>query len=175
VVEKIVVEQGAAAEVHEAVAEEDVVSNKSNVFCTLEICSHTQGQLPSGLFLPHARRKIDFTDNESPDRVAQRQRWVSAGYRIRPDLERYWWQLSTKVDVVSEDLEDHLIWLLSRLQPNKRLPVELAKNFEYSVSVFWGSSNGTGGGPLITPNLSRLLAEQQINLSIGFYVRSQDD
>ena len=161
----------AVAVVAAAVGPEEVVAmSKSSVYCDLVICSNSLTELPSHLFLAKARSRIVLTDNLSPDRVAQKNRWKDAGIPMRSTIERYWWELSSQGHVESDDLEKHALWLLSHLRHEKNLKDELTEGYRYYVSVFWGDSNGTGGGPVITVSLAKLLVQHGLRVDVGFYV-----
>ena len=151
--------------------EEVVAMSESDVYCDLVICSNSQTDLPSHLFLAKSRSRIVFTDNLSPDRVAQRNRWKKAGIPMRPTIERYWWELSSQGRVESDDLENHVIWLLSHLRSKKILKDELIEGYRCYLSVFWGASTGTGGGPVISVSLAKLLVQHGLRVDVGFYVK----
>jgi hypothetical protein len=137
----------------------------------LVICSNSKNDLPSHLLLAKARSRIVFTDNLSPDRVAQKNRWKNAGIPIRSTIERYWWELSSQGHVASDDLENHVLWLLSHLRSKKILKDELIEGYRCYLSVFWGASNGTGGGPVISVSLAKLLVQHGLGVDVGFYVK----
>ena len=142
-----------------------------DVFCTLAINSSSQNSLPSGLFLAKANTRIEFTDNDRPERKAQRERWRKGGIPIRRDLPRYWWQICSDEFVSSDDINAHLIWILGHLRKDRLLSDLKSDGYSYLFSVFWGASNGTGGGPLITTDLAKLLVIHNAELAIGFYVK----
>ena len=137
-------------------------------YCTLFISSRTHAALPSSIFLASAIRAADFSDNMSPERVASRARLQKAGIQQRPDVPRYWWHLDTNGKVDSDDLRDHLIWLLNLLKRGKLLTDLSLQGFEYYFSVFWGG-NGTGGGPLITREALAMLTLHGAEMGICFY------
>ncbi len=140
------------------------------IYCDLVIYSNEINCLPKNLFLTKAKKKIDYTNNFSPERVAQRLRWEKAGIRMRKTIERHWWTLSSKNSNSGDNLENHILWLLSHLRANTFLSTELDERYDYYISVFWGSSNGTGGGPLIKCDLMEILIKHKLELAIGFYV-----
>jgi hypothetical protein len=152
-----------------AVAVVDVAMNKS-VYCDLVIYSDLCSNLPDGLFLAKAKTKITYTDNLSADRVAQRLRWEKAGIPMRSTVARHWWEFSSEHKVAGDDLEKHIGWLLSHLRYRKLLKAELTEQYRYYLSVFWGASNGTGGGPVVSCSLAQTLAEHALRMDIGFYV-----
>jgi Domain of unknown function (DUF4279) len=76
------------------------------------------------------------------------------------------WFLSSKGQVASKDLRDHLDWLLDRLRPAAvGLSVLQAEDVRMDVSCRWDSAFGHGG-PTLDPGQMRLMAE--LNLQCGF-------
>jgi hypothetical protein len=145
------------------------------VYCSFFINSKSHGTLPKGLFLAKIESKIDFVDHLSSEKVAWRREVVAkmaaGGVSIRREPEiRYWWDFSSK-RVPGEDLEEHVLWLLSNIRSGKFLKNELSCNYDFYLSVFWGASNGTGGGPVISPKLAQKLVEHGIRMEIRFYVK----
>ena len=156
-------------EVVAELAVEVAAMSKENIYCDFVICSDI-AQLPADLFLAKAKSRLQLTDNMSPERIAQRARWKTKGIPIRQNLERYWWELSTQGRIESDDLINHVQWILQHFRKDVRAGALLNDGYRYYLSVFWGASNGTGGGPLISPALSELLYQHKLPLSIGFYV-----
>lgn len=137
-------------------------------YCSLFISSRTHSALPSSTFLASAIRTANFSDNMSPERVALPARLRKAGLEQRPDAPRYSWSLDTNGKVDSDDLRDHLIWLLNRLKKGKLLTDLSLQGFKYHFSVFWGG-NGTGGGPLITHEAMAMLTLHGAEMGVCFY------
>ena len=137
-------------------------------YCTLFIRSKNDGILPSSVFLASAIKSATFSDNRSPERVASRARLRKAGIAQRAGVPRYRWHLDTHGKVNSDDLGDHLGWLLNRLKKGKGLTDLRNQGFEYYFSVFWGG-NGTGGGPLITREALAMLALHEAEIGVCFY------
>jgi hypothetical protein len=76
------------------------------------------------------------------------------------------WLLSSKGQVVSKDLRDHLDWLLDRLRPAASgLSALQADEVRMEVWCRWDSASGHGG-PTLEPEQMRLMAE--LNLQCGF-------
>lgn len=147
--------------------------SKFNVYCGLVIGSKTLPELPQNLFLAKIKNRVELTDNFSPERIAQRAIFRTCGIPIPEDSEhlaRYWWSLSTQNRIDSYELHDHLHWLLAHFRSGVKAGDFLHGNYRGYLSVFWGASKGTGGGPLISPATSELLAMHQLPLDIGFYV-----
>lgn len=137
-------------------------------YCTLHINSRHRPELPAGMFLGKALRSIEFTDNESPERVARRDRLSAKGIVHHSDLPRYWWQLDSDGKVSGDDVHAHLAWLVAQLRKDKLLSELKAGDYQYWFSVFW-PGNGTGGGPLVTRQAVELLARHEAELGVGFY------
>lgn len=76
--------------------------------------------------------------------------------------------MDTNGKVDSDDLRDHLSWLLNRLKRGKLLTDLSLQGFEYYFSVFWGG-NGTGGGPLITREALAMLTLHGAEMGVCFY------
>lgn len=78
------------------------------------------------------------------------------------------WFLSSKGQVASKDLRDHLDWLLDRLRPAAvGLSVLQADEVRMDIFCRWDSASGHGG-PSLDPEQMRLMAE--LNLQCGFDV-----
>lgn len=78
------------------------------------------------------------------------------------------WFLSSKGQVGSKDLRDHLDWLLDRLGPAaSRLSALQADEVRMAVWCRWDSAFGHGG-PTLWPEQMRLMAE--LNLECAFDV-----
>lgn len=137
-------------------------------YCTLIIHSSDHASLPVGVFRGSAIKKFEFTDQESAERRASRQRMRAAGFREHPNLPRYWWNLDTKGRVAGDDVHIHLAWLLGQLAKGSLLSALTAQGYTYWFSMFWGG-NGTGGGPLITHEAVALLSLHGAEMGVSFY------
>lgn len=124
--------------------------------------------MPASIFPRHLIRKFDFTDNESPERIAMRSRMEMQGILQPVDRPRYWWHINTDGKVPGNDVHEHLAWLVGCMRPGRLLSELGAAGYEYSFSAFW-PGNGTGGGPLITLRAAEILVLHQAELGIGFY------
>lgn len=140
-------------------------------YCTLHINSNDHAQLPPGMFLSKSLKSIEFTDNESPERRARRERMLAKGIPQRPHLPRYWWQLDSNGKAYGDDVYAHLVWILAQLKKGRLLSDLNPAGYQYWFSVFW-EGNGTGGGPLIAQDTMGLLLQHKADLGLGFYLSS---
>ena len=81
---------------------------------------------------------------------------------------RFDWSLCSKDFVVSDEIEDHLYWIFDQIKSKRSLSQVLGKEYQYWLSIFWGG-NGTGGGPLITVDIAKLLVWHEISMGVSFY------
>ncbi len=150
--------------VEEVVVVEEVGgrSNFMRFYCLLIVRSDDI-KTASNVFLKNATKLLDLEDMQSELNLKIAARWI-----IRSDLPRYQWTLNSleKINVAEIDIYKHIYWLLSQMKES--FFDSERKNIECSLSFFW-SSRGTGGGPVITPELSELLFQKKIKLDIGFY------
>lgn len=113
------------------------------------------------------RQIFEIIDRDSPAERASAERLKKHGItRERPF--RYYWTLSSKNFVLGPEPIDHVRWLLGNLGPKFNLSSLKIKGADYGFSFYWEGS-GTGGGPLITPELSELLLLHKASISFGFY------
>jgi hypothetical protein len=120
---------------------------------------------------------LKFDDTRSDFNLARAERWrsrVGTRFIIRNDLPRYNWILSSQESLGTDnfDVYTHASWLLSQLKADILISELVMQGMECGLSFYWEGS-GTGGGPVITPQLSELLYKHQINLDIGFYYERQ--
>jgi hypothetical protein len=141
------------------------------VFCTLHIRSDVHAELPGGFLLSRKRTKIDFVDNSSPEMRERRSRVRSKLGLKDVAIPRYHWRLSSEGAVTSDDIHEHLLWILGRISSELSMNQSLGSGFEYWFSVFW-QGNGTGGGPLITLQTAELLVRHKAEMAVSFYVES---
>ncbi|WP_157128542.1 hypothetical protein [Cupriavidus sp. USMAA2-4] len=139
-----------------------------NCFCTLFINSRHNADLPVSMFSYRSISQFDFTDNESPERLAMRSRLEMKGILQSADRPRYWWNINTDGKVSGSDIDEHIAWLVARVRPGRLLNELSAAGYGYFFSVFW-PGNGTGGGPLITLRTVEMLASHRAELGVGFY------
>jgi hypothetical protein len=137
-------------------------------YCTLHINSSDHAILPKDLFPSSAAKKFRFTDQQSPERKASRQRLRMQGLALSEDRARYWWHLNTDGRVMGDDIHVHISWLVGQLAKGQRLAALKAQGYHCWFSMFWGG-NGSGGGPLITHEAMALLTLHEAELGVGFY------
>lgn len=91
-------------------------------------------------------------------------------FMIRDDLPRYSWFLNSTKYLENSDhnIYNHIYWILSQIKSIFSLNSAREKGAEFNLDFYWGSP-GTGGGPIISSEVSALLLQYKINLNIGFY------
>ena len=144
-----------------------------NDYCSLHIRSDVHGVLPDNFLRNSNSVEVVFTDNESPERRASFERLRKKGVFKRAGLPRYHWTFSSDGHVEGFDVYEHVAWVLKQLNPDRLLSELQGAGFECLLQFFW-VSNGTGGGPLVTPQVAELLARHDVGLQFGFYVQPED-
>lgn len=141
-------------------------------FCSLHVRSDVHAELPAGFL--RSRKKIDvvFTDNESPERRASFDRLRRSGAFQRVNPPRYHWWFSSDGFVEGFDVYRHLLWVLDQIQPKFLLSQLKDAGFECWLQFYW-EGNGTGGGPLVTPQIAELLVRHNVSLQFGFYLEPE--
>jgi len=142
-------------------------------YCTL-IARSNEERTAIGIFRSEAAEMLKFEDTRSEANLARAERWRNARssvqFIVKTDLPRYCWSLTSRnaIDTSEPDLCVHVSWLLSQLKPGASLVLLREAGVECTLAFYWGGQ-GTGGGPVITPRLSALLCQHEIDLNIGFY------
>jgi hypothetical protein len=83
-------------------------------------------------------------------------------------IPRHHWALTSDGQVDSDDPYEHIHWLLQCVRADVPLDKALSAGFEYWLSMFW-AGGGSGGGPLITLQTSKLLVRHGVDLGVAFY------
>lgn len=85
------------------------------------------------------------------------------------------WALSSQDHVVSEDLEDHVRWLLDRIEPVQAALHDYlrAKDSFGFITCFWPLPHGHGG-PEFSPALMRRVGAVDLPLQIDAYLTGPD-
>ncbi len=142
-------------------------------YCTLVVRANAM-RTASRIFRSPTIEMLGFEDTRSEASLARAERWrnsnSSAQFVVRNDLPRYCWSLMSlkAIDASESDPYTHISWLLSQLKSTASLAEAREKGVECKLPFYWGGQ-GTGGGPTITPRLSTLLCQHEVNLDIGFY------
>jgi hypothetical protein len=142
------------------------------VACTLHIRSDTHAALPSGFWRSRKKVAVEFTDNQSPEILARRERVRRKLGLNEVEIPRYHWRLSSDEQVTGDDLHEHLEWLLDHIPKDRVINDLLGPGFEYWFSAAW-TGNGTGGGPLVSLQTSKLLQVHQAEMGIAFYLEAE--
>ena len=87
-------------------------------------------------------------------------------------IPRYGWFLTSKEEVDSLDVADHIYWLCQKIE-DPAVMVGLSSKYDISLSCFW-SSDGGGGGPVIPKKLLSELAQLGIDLDFDIYLGSDE-
>lgn len=140
-------------------------------YCSIHIRSDVRPELPEN-FLRDGMIEVRYTDNESPDRQASFHRLAKSGIVKRLDLPRYHWTFKSEGFVEGFDVYQHVSWILKQIHPPYTIPQLNELGFECLLQFYW-EGNGTGGGPLVTPELGTLLMENNIGLQFGFYLQNR--
>ena len=146
-------------------------------YCLLIIRSNSKGTA-SSIFRAKALDVLGFEDTCSEVNLARAERWRKSNSSVqfieRSDLPRYCWSLTSLsgIDEKVSDPFEHVSWLMSQLKRGVSLANVKNQGVECVLAFYWGGL-GSGGGPLITPGLSNMLVQHNIDLSIGFYMENQ--
>ncbi|NJL22506.1 MAG: DUF4279 domain-containing protein [Leptolyngbyaceae cyanobacterium SM1_3_5] len=82
-----------------------------------------------------------------------------------------YWELTSQDQVVSDDLADHLVWLLDQLEAKREQLARLAaEDIQPTISCFWEASGS--GGPVFSAQLLRRLAALHLELQMDIYFAS---
>lgn len=135
------------------------------LFATLHVTSDNLHVLPEEL--SPARARWEFTDDQEY-RKERRERLHARLGTVPPTVPRYHWKLCSDGKVDAPDPLHHIKWLLSLFTPSVKLYQLSELGFDYWFAFCW-SGNGSGGGPSIDRELSKLLNAHRARLDIGFY------
>jgi len=84
------------------------------------------------------------------------------------------WFLETRGTVRSNEIEEHLEWVLERIEPRSHVIADLLRNdIDVDLDCSW-SSTGMGGGPWIPPAAMARLGALGIPFMISFYASEPD-
>lgn len=78
------------------------------------------------------------------------------------------WILESQGQVESTNLEDHVVWLLDRIEAAGIVPLTLPGVSRARIVCYWASATGHGG-PSFTPALLARLARMQLPLEFDLY------
>jgi hypothetical protein len=142
-------------------------------FLTLNLMARGVAVLPQEIFLAKKLSLFEFIDDESPHRIAMRSRLTEKlDTKSMSDMAqgrfRYRWSLSSDGKVNSDELADHLHWMLSVFKAGRNLTDLDRYSIQHMISCFW-RGNGTGGGPLLSPDFIETLNRQRTSFAVGCY------
>jgi hypothetical protein len=79
------------------------------------------------------------------------------------------WSITSKGRIDSTDLEDHLVYVLDRLQSaGVTGPVEVGRDTRVEFHCYWMSATGQGG-PVLSAAVLRRIADLAADLDFDFY------
>jgi len=85
------------------------------------------------------------------------------------------WLLSSEGSVASHDSLRHIEWLLARIEPCRAVLHELRQqSHRMDISCYWLSESGHGG-PTLTPDIMRRLAELELEVWFDVYFEDTND
>lgn len=118
-----------------------------------------------GDFVPvDVTRRLALTPSDSYDHGSL----VGNGSSGRRHVNAGWF-LSSEQHVMSSEIEPHLTWLLSSIEPRAVALAELfAEGCSADVDCFW-SSVGMSGGPWLAPETMSRLGGLKLPLVVSFY------
>lgn len=81
-----------------------------------------------------------------------------------------YWELSSKDHVHSAELEDHLAWLVTMIEPSSgRIKQLQQEGFNTDIFCFWETSSSQGG-ITISPELLKRIGDVHLALGIDIYL-----
>jgi hypothetical protein len=159
-------------EVDTVVAE---VSNKAvRTYCSLVISSDTDRQLGVTVQKILGIVSNDVVDTQSPELIAARERLAKVLDNPPFSPPRYFWRSSSKDKIDSNELQDHVAWLLSQVKPGRSIREISDHGGSAFLTCFW-AGNGRGGGPTLSSSLMRTIASHDVELQFDFYTEDDDE
>lgn len=118
------------------------------------------------VFSSKTKRDFNFIDNLSENRIKMKKRLRHAGLSEFPSL-RYRWITSSNGNVDGPEVIEHIKSITSDFLIDVDFKKIKKEGGEFGFSFYW-EGRGTGGGPVINPELSEILAYYGITLEFGF-------
>lgn len=111
-----------------------------------------------------------YVDNQSAERLTRTKRLAALDSRfaVGAAQNRHHWSLSSNGKIRSHEFEAHCLWLFAQFPSEVDFAALGHQGFQTKLSCFW-ESNSFGGGPIITPRISRLIGAFEIPLDIDIY------
>lgn len=132
-------------------------------------CSETNAELriyPTNLSISGITQRLEIRPTNA---VEEGSTIISSTGRKRR-AKRAGWFLTTRDVVTSNDLRDHLDWLIAKLLParDKLISMQLESDVKMVVNCIWWSASGHGG-PTLWPEQMAALAKLNLELSLDIY------
>jgi hypothetical protein len=118
-----------------------------------------------GLIAAEVNRRLGLT----PDFVSERGDKDRSGRKTRTQRTGVW-LISSQRELDTTSLEQHLLFLLGKIEPVSEALREVIEQQQLEADFFcyWASSAGHGG-PVLTPEVLRRIADLGALLDIDFY------
>jgi hypothetical protein len=144
----------------------------TRTYCSLDINSNLKHDLKDSVFQNIGLKSTKFTDNFSTERIAEIAR-ISKHLNVAPHTPvRYCWEFCTKTFVESDNLADHISWLLSQIKVGKSINDAVSDDSTYCIRCYFGGT-GYGSGPIFNTKLIQQLAFHGVELQICFYIENE--
>jgi hypothetical protein len=151
------------------------VSNRvMRTYCSLVISSDTDQQLGETVQKILGLVSNDMVDTQSPELIAARGRLAKVLDKNPVSPPRYFWRLSSKDKLDSNEIQDHVAWLLSQVKSGRSIHEINDHDGRAFLTCFW-AGNGRGGGPILSSSLMRTIASHDVELQFDFYVEDADE
>jgi hypothetical protein len=118
-----------------------------------------------------------YSGSESPDRITallgvQPDRTAVKGERLPAGTSppQHGWFLTTKDVAIAGECDEHIAWLLDRVPRPEQLAELVRSGHEVRFWIFWDSEGSGGGGPFISAESIRRLADLGACLCIDAYI-----
>lgn len=130
-------------------------------YATLCIYSRSDASIADTIRKSFSLEPSRLVVNNSPPRWLKRPRGMP--------VFKYAWFLSSKRQVRSRDVERHIQWLLDQLGEKFRGRSLERLGYVAKISCYW-SSEGAGGGPVLSVALLRRVASSELPLEFDVYL-----
>jgi|688.fasta_scaffold734649_1 hypothetical protein len=117
---------------------------------------------------PQLARVLQEVAGLTASRTVENKLQSFGGFKLR----RYGWFLTSKDQLDSLDVADHIWWICKKIKQPEAI-ASLVPKYDISLSCFW-SSDGGGGGPVLPKNLLSELGRIGIDLDFDLYLGSNE-
>lgn len=148
-------------------------SRAMRTYCSLVISSDIDQQLGATVQKILGLVSNDVVDTQTPELTVARERVAKILGKPPLSPPRYFWRLSTKDKIDSNEIQDHVIWLLNQVQSGRLIHEITDHGGSAFLTCFW-AGNGRGGGPILSSSLMQTIASHDIELQFDFYVEDDE-